>query len=167
MTPRSKHLNQRAHALIATTSQNCGFSEIRVPHRDCPLGLCFLCTPSHPGTPEGGETWVPPAPPLLRGGSALRNRPAKHGVLPGSVAGSKCTGKNYTGQFWRQFLGPISGACFCPSFYGHPMSHPPSSHSCRKLSRFTGERVITGSSSHTSATTFVGIPMGSMITMKV
>ena len=41
MTPRSKHVNQRAHALIATTSQNCEFSEIRVPHRDCPLGLCF------------------------------------------------------------------------------------------------------------------------------
>ena len=26
----------------------------------------------------------------------------KHGVLPGSVAGSKCTGKNYTGRI----LGP-------------------------------------------------------------
>ena len=33
-------------------------------------------------------------------------RPAKHGVLLGSVAGSKCTGKNYTGRLWRQFLGP-------------------------------------------------------------
>jgi hypothetical protein len=29
-------------------------------------------------------------------------------------------GKNYTGRLWGQFLGPISGACFCPSFYGHP-----------------------------------------------
>ena len=38
------------------------------------------------------------------------NRPAKHGVLLGSVAGSKCTGKNYTGRvrrcFWVQVLGP-------------------------------------------------------------
>ena len=35
-------------------------------------------------------------------------RPAKHGVLLGSVAGSKCTGKNYTGRvrrcFWVQVL---------------------------------------------------------------
>ena len=43
------------------------------------------------------------------------NRPAKHGVLPGSVAGSKCTGKNYTGRLWRQFLERVFGSKFCPS----------------------------------------------------
>ena len=43
-------------------------------------------------------------------------RPAKHGVLPGSVAGSKCTGKNYTGRIWEL----VSVSKFCPSFYGHP-----------------------------------------------
>ena len=48
-------------------------------------------------------------------GERRLNRPAKHGVLLGSVAGSKCTGKNYTGRLWRQFLGPSFGACFCPS----------------------------------------------------
>ena len=37
----------------------------------------------------------------------------------------------------------------------------------RNRATFTGERVITGSSSHTSAASFVGIPMDSMITMKV
>ena len=37
----------------------------------------------------------------------------------------------------------------------------------RNRATFTGERVITGSSSHTSAASFEGIPMDSMITMKV
>ena len=44
-----------------------------------------------------------------------QNRSAKHGALPGSVAGSKCTGKNYTGRVRRCFC-----PSFCPSFYGHP-----------------------------------------------
>ena len=43
-------------------------------------------------------------------------RPAKHGVLLGSVAGSKCTGENYTGRIWEL----VSVSKFCPSFYGHP-----------------------------------------------
>ena len=47
--------------------------------------------------------------------SILNNIPAKHGVLLGSVAGSKCTGKNYTGRLWRQFLGPSFVSKFCPS----------------------------------------------------
>ena len=32
---------------------------------------------------------------------ADQNRPAKHGVLPGSVAELKCTGENYTGRIWE------------------------------------------------------------------
>ena len=55
----------------------------------------------------------------------ILNRPAKHGVLLGSVAGSKCTGKNYTGRVRRCFWELVSVSKFCPSFYGHPMSHPP------------------------------------------
>ena len=43
---------------------------------------------------------------------SVDNRPAKHGVLPGSVAGSKCTGKNYTGRIWEL----VSVSKFCPSF---------------------------------------------------
>ena len=31
----------------------------------------------------------------------ILNRPAKHGVLPGSVAELKCTGENYTGRIWE------------------------------------------------------------------
>ena len=42
---------------------------------------------------------APPPPPPRGGRAGLGNiRPAKLGVLPGSVAGSKCKGENYTGR---------------------------------------------------------------------
>ena len=54
-----------------------------------------------------------------------------------------------------------------PAQHVGTVGHTPGSKINRNRTTFTGKRVITVSSSHTSAASFEGIPMDSIITMKV